>query len=138
MAASVPASTETSEMAMMGMSTLKTTEAEARRISILKETWRCRGDVGRCRGDIGEIWGDVGRCRGDVGEMWGYVGRSWEIYGASRCGRGDGENLRVIGGYLWHLELARLVVDGGAEHLVRVRARARARARVRARARARG
>ena len=85
-----------------------------------------------------EVQGDVGRCRGDVGEMWGYVGRSWEIYGASRCGRGDGENLRVIGGYLWHLELARLVVDGGAEHLVRVRARARARARVRARARARG
>ena len=45
-------------------STLKTTEAEARRISILKETWRCRGDVGR----YGEMWG---RC----GEMWGDLGR---------------------------------------------------------------
>lgn len=38
MAVSVPASTETSEMAMMGMSTLNTTEAEARRISMRKET----------------------------------------------------------------------------------------------------
>ena len=36
-----------------------------------------------------------------------------------------------------YLELALLVVDGGAEHLVRVRARARVRGRVRVRARVR-